>query len=95
MVSPATTSLVQPVDNAPFKAEIDKMATAHLQENLDDYVQGKINASARRVQLTKWVGQAWEDIYTHLVILFFGREKLVHTRDLQTFTILSLACNFA
>ena len=75
MVSPATTSLVQPVDNAPFKAEIDKMATAHLQENLDDYVQGKINASARRVQLTKWVGQAWEDIYTHLVILFFWKRE--------------------
>lgn len=65
MVPPATTSLVQPVDvvfNAPFKAAIDKMATAHLQDNLDDYVHGKITASARRVLFTKWVGQAWEDI---------------------------------
>ena len=65
MVSPATTSLVQPVDvvfNAPFKAAIDTMATAHLQEHLDEYVHGKINASARRVLFTKWVGQAWENI---------------------------------
>ena len=36
MVPPATTSLVRPVDvvfNAPFKAAIDTMATAHLQEH--------------------------------------------------------------
>ena len=65
MVPPATTSLVQPVDvvfNAPFKAAIDTVATAHLREHLDQYVHGKINVSARRVLFTKWVGQAWENI---------------------------------
>ena len=59
------TSLIQPVDvvfNAPFKAAIDAMANNHLQENLDDYVKGRISASERRVPFTKWVGKAWEEI---------------------------------
>ena len=64
-VPAGTTSLVQPVDvvyNAPFKAAIDKMATAHLQEHLDDYVKGKVSASERRILFTKWVGRAWEEL---------------------------------
>ena len=64
-VPPGTNSLIQPVDvvfNAPFKAAIDAMANSHLQENLDDYVQGRISASDRRILFTKWVGKAWEEI---------------------------------
>ena len=41
--------VVQPVDvvfNALFKAAIDKMATAHLQENLDNYMQEKIKKAS-------------------------------------------------
>ena len=38
------------------------MANAHLQDNLDDYVRGRITTSQRRVLLTKWVGKAWEEI---------------------------------
>ena len=55
------TSLFQPVDvvfNAPFKSAIDAMANNHLQENLDDYVKGRISASERRILFTKWVGKA-------------------------------------
>ena len=33
-----------------------------MQENLDAYVKGDINASARRFLFTKWVGQAWEEV---------------------------------
>ena len=29
---------------------------------LDDYVQGRISASDRRIVFTKWVGKAWEEI---------------------------------
>ena len=29
---------------------------------MDAYVQGKINASARRVLFTKWVGEAWDEV---------------------------------
>ena len=59
------TSLIQPVDvvvNKPFKEVVDRLATTHMQENLDDYVRGKITASERRALFTKWVGQAWEEV---------------------------------
>ena len=59
------TSLVQPVDvsfNKPFKSAVERLANQHMQENLDAYVKGDINASARRVLFTKWVGQAWEEV---------------------------------
>ena len=45
-----TTSMVQPVDvifNRPFKEAIDAMANSHVQENLEDYVRGRITASER------------------------------------------------
>ena len=64
-VPAGTTSLVQPVDvvfNTPSKSAIDAMANNHLQENLDDYVKGRISASERRILFTKWVGKAWEDL---------------------------------
>ena len=34
----------------------------HLDKNLDQYVDGKINASQRRVLMTKWVGEAWSKV---------------------------------
>ena len=64
-VPPGATSLVQPVDvvfNAPFKAAVDKAATDHLHSNVEAYVRGEINASKRRVLLTKWIGHAWEEV---------------------------------
>ena len=59
------TGLVQPLDvsfNAPFKAVIDRLATKHMQSNLEDYVKGNINAGRRRILLTGWIGQAWEEL---------------------------------
>ena len=31
-------------------------------KNLDQYVDGKINASQRRVLMTKWLGEAWSKV---------------------------------
>ena len=48
------TSLVQPMDvcfNRPFKAAIEKLATQHMQDNLQAYVNGELNASNRRSTL--------------------------------------------
>ena len=59
-VPAGTTSIVQPADvvfNAPFKAAVERQAK-HLQENLDSYVQGTINASERKVLNTKRVGRS-------------------------------------
>ena len=59
------TSLIQPLDvsfNKVFKNAVEQLATEHMKENLEAYVKGELNASARRVLFTKWVGQAWEEV---------------------------------
>ena len=33
-----------------------------MKENLQLYVEGKITASARRILLTKWIGEAWQEV---------------------------------
>ena len=33
-----------------------------MDKNLDQYVNGKMNASQRRVLMTKWVGEAWSKV---------------------------------
>ena len=56
------TSIVQPLDvsiNAPFKRKVESQ---HMQDNLDGYLNGKITAGERRVLLSKWVGEAWEEL---------------------------------
>ena len=50
------------VVNAPFKKKIETCAMQHVQDNLEQYLNGKFTASERRVLLTGWIGQAWEDI---------------------------------
>ena len=63
-VPAGTASMVQSVDvifNRPFKEAIDAMANSHVQENLEDYMRGRITAS-ERILFTKWVGKAWDEI---------------------------------
>ena len=77
-VSTCTTSIVQPVDvvfNAPFKAAVEREATKHLQENLNSYVEGRINASEHRVLFTKWVGAAWEELLSKTEMIVRSFEK--------------------
>ena len=55
-VQPGCTSRVQVVDvliNKPFKNEVSYLFEDHLDKNLDQYVDGKINTSQRRVLMTK------------------------------------------
>ena len=59
------TSLIQPLDvvyNAPFKKKAEAAATQHMQDNLEAYINGKFTAGERHVLITKWVGQAWEEL---------------------------------
>ena len=42
---------------------IEDLAEQYINKNERDLVEGKYSVSQRRVLLTKWVGQAWEDIY--------------------------------
>ena len=59
------TGIIQPLDvayNAPFKKKVENAAMAHMQDNLERYVQGTFTAGERRVLITKWVGNAWEEL---------------------------------
>src|SRR3984885_28185 len=62
-----TTGFVQVCDtvvNRSLKARIEELADQYIDENERDWVEGKYSVSQRRVLLTKWVGQAWEDMHT-------------------------------
>ena len=64
-VPPGCTSRVQVVDlliNKPFKDEVRSLFEDHLDKILYQYVDGKINASQRRVLMTKSVGEAWSKV---------------------------------
>ena len=59
------TSRVQPLDfvfNKPFKDRTRRLFEQHIDENLVNYTEGKINPSQRRVLMTKLVGTAWSDM---------------------------------
>ena len=50
------TGYVQVIDmvvNKPFKAYIQRLSEKHMEENLEDYVGGKISVSERRILTTK------------------------------------------
>ena len=74
-VPAGTTHLVQPVDvvfNAPFKQAVDREATKHLHDNLDEYMRGTINASERRVLFTK---AAWDEVSANTDMVIRSFEK--------------------
>jgi hypothetical protein len=61
-----TTGFVQVCDtviNRSLKARIEELADQYIDENEREWVEGKYTVSQRRVLLTKWVGQAWEDMH--------------------------------
>jgi hypothetical protein len=61
-----TTGFIQVCDtvvNRSLKARIEELADQYIDEHERDWVEGKYSVSQRRVLLTKWVGQAWEDMH--------------------------------
>ena len=64
-IIPGSISRVEVVDvliNKHFKDEVCSLFEDHLDKNLDQYVDGNINASQQRVVMTKWVGEAWSKV---------------------------------
>ena len=62
-----TTGFIQVCDivvNRSLKARIEELADQYIDGHEREWVDGKYSVGQRRVLLTKWVGQAWEDIYT-------------------------------
>ena len=47
-----------------------------MQEHLNKYVKGEVNASARRVLFTQWVGQAWEEVSGNREMVICSFEKV-------------------
>ena len=63
------TGYVQVLDvaiNKPLKVRIQRQQEIHYQDHFDQWRTGKYTVGDRRVLLTKWVGQAWEDLYNEL-----------------------------
>ena len=61
-----TTGFIQVCDtviNKSLKSRIEELADQYIDENEREWVEGKYSVSQRRVLLTKWVGQAWEDMH--------------------------------
>ena len=52
------------VINKSLKDQIKVLADQYINKYEREQVEGKYTVSQRRVLLTKWVGQAQEDIYT-------------------------------
>jgi hypothetical protein len=61
-----TTGFIQVCDTAINKAlkdRIEELADIYIDQNEERRVEGKFTIGDRRVLLTKWVGQAWEEMH--------------------------------
>ena len=72
------TSIIQPLDvsyNAPFKKKVEEYALKHMNDNLEDYLHGKFTAGERRILITHWVGDAWEELSKdlHIAVRLFKK----------------------
>lgn len=75
-VPPGCTSRIQPLDvsvNKPFKEAVKRQHEDHMSKNLQLYTEGKLSAWERRVLLTKWVGNAWQETNKDVVIRSFKK----------------------
>jgi len=88
------------VFNGPFKRAIDELATAHLEKNINDYLHGNFTASERRILLTKWIGQVWEQVAANKDMVIRGFKKCavsvtidgsedneIHIKDLEDYDV--------
>ena len=61
-----TSGFVQVCDtvvNRSLKARIEELADQYIDEHEREWIEGKYSVGQRRVLLTKWVGQAWDDMH--------------------------------
>ena len=54
---------------------MEKQATMHVQQNLDAYVKGLINAGECQVLITKLFTNAWEEVSSNVDLIFCSFRK--------------------
>lgn len=75
---PGCTTRVQPLDvsvNKPFKNAVKIQFEKHPPENLTTYVEEKIPAPERRVLLTTWGGNEWDEVCSNNEMLQHSFKK--------------------
>ena len=63
-----TTGFIQVCDvaiNKPLKDRIAELAEIYYDTYKDQWIENKYTVGDRRVMLTKWVGQAWDDLHCY------------------------------
>ena len=85
---------------ALLKRAIDELATAHLVENINDYLHDNLTASEQRILLIKWIEQAWEEVAANKDMVIRGFKKCrvfvaidgsehneIHIKDLEDYDV--------
>ena len=89
LLPPNHTDKVQPID-----ASFGKTLKAKIGENMERWLEredhidkwhGKISAKERRVLMTKWVGEAWEEVASkeHFIFRLFQKTGCLMTADMS------------
>ena len=63
-----TTSRVQPLDvvvKKPLKNYVRELFEKHIDENLEDYLEGTFSVAKRRILTTKWIADASKKFSSH------------------------------
>jgi hypothetical protein len=51
--------------NKPLKDRISELAEIHYDNHEEQWIENKYTVSDRRVMLTEWVGQTWDDLHRY------------------------------
>ena len=65
--------LLDMVVNKHFKAYVQRLSEKHMEENLQDYVGGKVSTLEKHILITKWCDEAWKSISRSSVVRGFKK----------------------
>ena len=62
--------------NKPLKDWIKELSEIHYDNNMEQWEHGKYSIGDWRIMITKWVGQAWQELHleqSHIIVKAFRR----------------------